>query len=464
MDTKFTSKETHFQEIEKLRQALGQKNQKFSLKKVATSNTLRSGAYKKAHAQLDLTAFNGILDFNPPEKWIVVESRLTFANLCRFTLSYNLIPPVVPEFTSITVGGAVMGAALESSSHRFGQVNDTCVEYELILGNGEVVTASAAENADLFYACAGSYGTFAILTAVKMRLTPSKRWVHLTYHPFDAAKGAVRMLTLAHQHDFIEGIVFSQSHAVVITGNMADELKTGQVFRQNRPWSPWYVQHIAQTKGGEGCMRIEEYLFRLDKGAFWIGRYIHSCVTMARLVFRLGIPKIKMHGFDPNFFFRLLFGWAFSSEKLYQLWHRVPNHICENLFFIHDFYSPFSQAEKVLESFMEQTGIFPIWLCPIKGTHTPQFLSPHFGGSNFLNIGLYGIPQSTLAIPQLSAQLEKKILDYGGRKMLYSFTYYDQKTFAKIYSESRYNELRKKFSAEQAFPSLYNKVTNNSRF
>jgi hypothetical protein len=138
----------------------------------------------------------------------------------------------------------------------------------------------------------------------------------------------------------------------------------------------------------------------------------------------------------------------------------MPTAISQKLFFIHDFYAPAEHAATILSDFMKETGIFPIWLCPIKGTTTPQFLSPHYGDKNFLNIGLYGIPNKHELSPQLTVHLENKILTYGGRKMLYSLTYYNEKKFAEAYSLNHYDALRKKFAADAAFPSLYNKVTN----
>lgn len=454
---KFKSKDIHQQQVQKLQLDLQQNPQSFSFKKDAPSNTLRSGDYKKKGAQLDLSSFNEILDFSREEGWIVVEPRITFAQLCSLTLDSGFIPLVVPEFTSITVGGAIMGAALESSSHRHGQVNDTCLEYELVLGNGELITASAQENSDLFYALAGSYGTLGILTAVKLKVKEAKKWVRLTYHHFSDIKEAIEMLSSPQEADFIEGIVYSRSQIVVIKGYETDRC-TEVIYRQNCPWSPWYVQHILHTKNKEESMPLDEYLFRFDRGGFWIGQHILSLATMARLLLHLGIPTIKRRKEFPNFLFRLLFGWSFSSEKLYRIWHRVPPAITEQLFFIHDFYSPSSKAVEVLDQFMSETGIFPIWLCPIKGTQTPQFLSPHFGNTTLINIGLYGMPSSSCSVPDLSARLEKEILSYGGRKMLYSFTYYDPTTFSQLYSDSLYTQIRKKFFAEKTFPTLYQKV------
>lgn len=459
MAIEFKSFERHFEEVRKLQVSLQEKKSLFSLGKNSISNTLRNGNYKKGTAQLNLSSFDQVLEINLTEGWILVEPRITFKKLCGMTLPQGWMPLVVPEFSTITVGGAIMGAALESTSHRFGQVNDTCLEYELLLGNGELVKASPAQNADLFYALPGSYGTLALLTAVKLKIMPTKKWVHLTYQRFSDPKEAASFLASPLKVDFAEGIVFSPEHAVIILGEMTDEPK-GISYRQNHYWSPWYAQHVLHTQNKEECMPIEEYLFRLDRGAFWMGKYIHSFWTMIRLLFRLGIPKVKNHSLNPSPLFRGLFGWAFSSKKLYRIWHGVPNEIAENLFFIHDFYTPVSQAPEILSRFMRETGIFPIWLCPLKGARSPQYFSPHYGDSNFLNIGLYGIPQNSQPIPTLGAQLEEEILNFGGRKMLYSFTYYSPETFSKFYFSEKYKELRQKYSAETAFPPLFNKVTN----
>ena len=455
----FKSKEDHLSQVKQLQQQLQKNNKIFSLKNNADSNTLRNGDYKKN--TLDLSAFSAIMEINPEEKWILVEPRLTFEKLCRYTLSQGLIPLVVPEFKSITVGGAIMGAALESSSHKFGQFNDTCLEYECLLGNGELIVASPSQNEDLFYACAGSYGTLALLTAIKLQLKEATKWVCLNYSK-STAEGAVDTLIAPLKSDFAEAIVYHPEKAVIITAEMSAEPLPKKFICKQRLWSRWYVQQVLETKNAQEYMTYYDYLFRLDRGGFWVGRYAHSFLTMSRFLLHLGIPKVQEKGtFNPNLFFRFLFGWSFSSQRLYQLWHRIPNSISENLFFIHDFYSPFARAKEVLGCFIKQTNIFPIWLCPIKGSQKPQFLSPHFGKTDFLNIGLYGIPRSQLSIPQLSALLEKQILDFGGRKMLYSFTYYDQEIFSKIYDDARYSALCKKYHATGVFPTLYEKVVSS---
>jgi len=440
----------HFAVIKEIQKQVRSRTKNVTFSSNATSNTLRNRSKKG----IDLSALNHILEIQP--EWISVEPRVTFQELCTETLKLGLLPPVVPEFTSITVGGAVMGAALESSSHKFGQVNDICLEYEVILGNGELVRASPEENPDLFYGLSGSYGTLGILTKIKLRLVKAEKYVHLSYQRLPI-KELLSFLTSEQSAEFVEGIALNRESGVAITGKMTSQAKQ-PIFRQNRYWSPWYIQHITENQRHEFCMSMEEYLFRLDRGAFWMGQYVLSIPAMIRLLLHIGIPKLSKHTLHPNLFFRLLFGWALSSQRLYRIWHHVPKEVSENLFFVHDFYAPFSKVDEVFASFVEQTEIFPIWLCPIKGTDTPQILAPHFGKDKFLNIGIYGMPKSSLSTPELSAKLEKEIAHFGGRKMLYSYTYYDRENFSKIYDEASYSALRNKFFAEEAFPHIYNKI------
>lgn len=335
MDTNYT----HLEKIKELINVIKNKNHSFVLKNHTQSNTLRNGTYKRGNVELDLSSLDRVLELNQKEKWILVEPKMTFERLCHYTLQHGLIPPVVPEFKTITVGGAIMGASLESSSHRWGQVNDAALEYELILGDGELIRASCEVNSDLFFALSGSYGTLALLTAVKLRLIEAKKWVLLTYTHYRDIDETVKHLSIPTESHFVEAIAYHPSLSIVIHGEMSDAAQ-GPLYRLNKAWSPWYVQHVRQTKNRAERVALYDYLFRFDRGAFWVGRYIHSFWTMIRLLFHMGIPKIGEHSLNPSPLFRFLFGWSFSSKRLYKIWHHVPNAISETLFFHPRFLHP----------------------------------------------------------------------------------------------------------------------------
>ncbi len=379
---RFKSEQRHQREVKRIQRAVASQKGETCLSNTLSSNTLRNCNYKKKDRLIDLSHLNSVVALSTENEWVLVEPKITIQALCRLTMSYNLIPPVVPEFTSITVGGAIMGAALESASHRFGQFNDICLEYEVILGNGELVRANSCENSDLFYGISGSYGTLGILTLAKIGLVRAKKYVHLTYHRFSNLKAITSFLTSPQKADFVEGVVIDRNWSVAILGKMTSRLSL-PVYRQNHFFSPWYLQHIVKVtkkETFEEIMPLEEYLFRLDRGAFWMGRFVLSFPLMLRVLSRWNLKDLskRCRAFaqtlepttTPSTLFRFLFGWALTSKRLYKIWHKIPNSITENLFFVHDFYTPFSKTNEVLELFLDKTEIFPVWLCPIRKDKT----------------------------------------------------------------------------------------------
>lgn len=452
----------HNKKVKEIQERLKKAPHKISLS-CHTSNTLRDNEYKKITHHLNLSSLNKVLHIDQENRYALVEPSITFAALCKKTLKKNLIPKVVPEFESITVGGAIMGAALESSSHKYGQFCDTCIEYELILGDGTKMIASREKNPELFYGVSGSYGTLALLTLVKVSLIPAKKYVSLTYVPLHSIEELLDFFHKNETNDFLEGMAFSKDRLLGIKGVMSDQ-KEHSFYSQKRYFSHWFPTHLSQIfSETKETMSIKDYLFRFDRGAFWMGYFMLKRTFFLKALFNVGVKHLKntkITSLKVPFLFRLFFGWLFPSKRLYKLWHRVPKALKENLFIIQDFYTPAKQVPFFFKYLTENIGIYPLWFCPLLGTQTPQYASPHFGKERFfINIGVYGMPNSSSNTVDLTIQLEKKIISFGGKKMLYSLTYYDEKSFNDIYHGSELSMLREKFHAEKSFLSLYNKVT-----
>ena len=66
----------------------------------------------------------------------------TYEDLVAATLPYGLAPLVVPQLKTITLGGAVTGLGIESTSFRNGLPHESVLEMDILTGAGEVVTAS----------------------------------------------------------------------------------------------------------------------------------------------------------------------------------------------------------------------------------------------------------------------------------------------------------------------------------
>lgn len=475
----FKSQKAHEQDIVALQYQLKSGCAPYAFSN-SQSHTMRSGHYKNSKSILDLSAFNGILQINSQENFAIAEPKITFLEIVKATLSRGLVPPLIPEFKGITLGGAIQGTAIESSSHLYGQFNDICLEYEILLGNGDLITASPQANSDLFYAITGSYGSLAIITLIKIKLIRASNYIKLTLKKFHSPQELIgqfqTLLPQKKKPDFIEGCAFSNEEALLITGCFNHQRTSKTFFSQKQFWNQWFLHQLKQASFNkevfEVDMHLEDYLFRFDRGAFWMGQFLHSW----KWIYYRYFSKKKLKNLKNLFFknlppsalkapsrtFRFLFGSLFSSSNLYALLHQTPKEIFENLFFIQDFYIPLEKAEIAYSMFNEKTHIFPIWLCPVLGTTTPQFLSPHYTKTPkfFLNLGIYGIPSNEKAVPLLTNECEHFALEMEGRKMLYSLTYLSEPLFSKAYNLDLYEPLRKKYFADTAFHPLYIKIIN----
>ncbi len=118
------------------------------------------------------------------KKYVEVEGMTTYETLVDETLNHGVMPTVVPELKSITVGGAVAGIGIESSSIKYGLVHEGVIEMEIVLPSGKIITVSRKKNKDLFYAFPNSYGTLGYAIKLKLSVIPVKQYVELVHKRF----------------------------------------------------------------------------------------------------------------------------------------------------------------------------------------------------------------------------------------------------------------------------------------
>jgi len=395
---------------------------------------------------IDISDLGDVLEVNREGRYTLVEPNVSLDKLLTITLQHNLIPKVVAEFPGITVGGAVNGASLESSAFKYGQFNDTADEYEIILGNGEVVTASREKNPDLFYGTSGSYGTLGLLTAIKLQLRPAKPYVRLAYQPTSSYDETVAVLLERCQDssvEYAEALMFDREHGVVISGRLADEgeLPVRTYTHAHDPW--FYLQATNVSRSGKmyyELVPIFDYIFRYNRGAFWMG----ECVLTL-----LHFPHHRLMRFILN-------PWM-NTRKLYDGLHAT--NISQD-YFIQDFYVPASKTVDFMKYSEENLGVFPLWLCPLKPTSDEQKLSPHFiPGEMLIDVGIWGQTEKYLKDPiGLNQEFERHAESVGARKMLYAHAYYSHDDFWRIYDYRWYTRLRDKYHATEGFPEIWEKV------
>jgi Delta24-sterol reductase len=279
------------------------------------SNRTVAQSYKENACRVNVSELDGVVSIDTKAMLITVEPSLPQDTLARFCIAYGVIPKLVLEFPGITVGGAICGGGIESSSHAVGAFHDTVEHFDILTGDGRTLRkVSRTNHPDLFWAVRTSFGTFGILLSVTLRLEKAPKYIHVRYahakSPRDGCKVLVaaseiaRKSATAHEtSEFIDGLALSETSAIAVLGRGVDEPPTGVKFRSLRgsrsdPWFFWHLASLAarfparsaseiigrngviKTEAEEEYMPLEDYLFRFDRGAFWMARYVFFFVNV----------------------------------------------------------------------------------------------------------------------------------------------------------------------------------------
>ena len=122
----------------------------------STSNLFRQ-RIQEHRQKLGVRHFNRVIHVDEKERYAEVEGMTTYEDLVRETLPFQLMPSVVPQLKSITIGGATAGVGIESSSFKYGFVHETILEIDILLPDGTIAVATKDnEHRELFFGFANS--------------------------------------------------------------------------------------------------------------------------------------------------------------------------------------------------------------------------------------------------------------------------------------------------------------------
>ncbi|MEV0271230.1 FAD-binding protein [Hamadaea sp. NPDC050747] len=87
------------------------------------------------------------------------------------TLPAGLVPPVLPDFLELTVGGTISAGGVGGASHHHGSVSDNVLDLDVITPAGDLVTCSPDRDGELFDRVRGTQGEHGIIARATLRLT-----------------------------------------------------------------------------------------------------------------------------------------------------------------------------------------------------------------------------------------------------------------------------------------------------
>ena len=388
---------------------------------------------RRTDDKLDVSDLTEILSIDPVARTATAESGVTFCDLVRETLRFGLVPLVVPEHKTITLGGAVAGCSIESMSFRHGGFHDTCVEYELVTGTGEILRCTPAnEHALLFQMIHGSFGTLGVLAKVTLRLVPARPFVHLVHErhgSVPAYLAAIERHAEDPSVDFLDGHLYGLGSMVLTVGRFASRAP----YTSDYSWMKDYPTSM-RTRS-EDWLATFDYLYRYDRGVTQVS------------------PSHPVT--------RALFGKLVHSDSLLRAAERFHRFLPEaSPPVILDVFLPLSRAEGFLAWYDRAVGHWPLWCVPYRRVRDYEWVNPRFyeglEDGLFLDLAVYGARQPPGR--NLYKELEDALLVHGGIKTLISYNHYDEETFWRLWNRDAYRVAKARTDPKNLFRDLWVKT------
>jgi len=418
-----------------------------------TSNLFRPR--DRAASPLDADGFSGVLSVDTSARTADVLGMTTYEDLVDATLPYGLMPLVVPQLKTITLGGAVTGLGIESSSFRNGLPHESVLEMDVLTGAGEVVTATPTnEHRDLYFGFPNSYGSLGYALRLRIELEPVSPYVHLRHLRFvDVASCVTAIEEVCAEAswdgeavEFLDGTWFGDDEVYLTLGSWTDTAP------YTSDYTGPHVYYRSIENRAEDYLTVRDYLWRWDTDWFWCSRAFGAQNPVVRRLW----PRRLLRS---NVYWKLV-----ALERRYGVKARIDRASGkpDMEYVIQDIEVPADRLGEFLGFLFRQTGMSPVWLCPLRqrDRDTTWDLYPLDADTTYVNVGFWGgavLPPGE-SEPFHNRAIEQEVARLGGRKSLYSTAFYPREEFWANYGGPAYDVLKKTYDPDGRLLDLYEKT------
>lgn len=453
-----------------------------------SSNLFRPRAAPKTPG-LDVGGLGGVLHVDAAAGTADVQGMCTYERLVAATLPHGLMPLVVPQLKTITLGGAVTGLGIESTSFRNGLPHESVLEMDVLTGAGEVLTTGPdGPHADLFAAFPNSLGSLGYATRLLIELQPVRAYVatrNVRFTDLDALAGAIaevmRTGTWAGVRvDAMDGVMFSPDESYLVLATFTDgpagaapgvspgavpgapgapgaPVGAGAGGPATSDYTGQAIYYRSLRERPDDLLTAHDYLWRWDTDWFWCSAAFgvqHPIVRRLWPVrYRRSDVYHKLVGLENRH------GVAARLDR----WRGRPPR--ERV--VQDVEIPVEHTAEFLLWFSRDVRMSPVWLCPLRlrepsgpGSARNWPLYPLRPGHDYVNIGFWGtVPiERSARDGDVNRAIEKAVGEAGGHKSLYSDAYYDRDTFDQLYGGDAYRVVKQRYDPDNRLTGLYDKA------
>ncbi|MGC4887191.1 FAD-binding oxidoreductase [Micromonospora sp. DT227] len=429
-----------------------------------TSNLFRPRSAPRVPG-LDVRGLTGVLDVDATARTADVQGMCTYEDLVDATLPHGLMPLVVPQLRTITLGGAVTGLGIESTSFRNGLPHESVTEMDVLTGAGELITTRPrGEHAELHRAFPNSLGSLGYATRLRIELQPVGRHVALRNIRFtrleelvDAIGEVVDKGAFGGEPvDAMDGVMFSPGESYLVLATFTDQA-------DGRPsdYTGQEIYYRSLRRRTRDVLTAYDYLWRWDTDWFWCS----SAFGVQHPVLRRLWPQRYRRS---DFYHKIVrFEHRHQVAARVDRWRGRPAR--ERV--VQDVEIPLARTPEFLRWFAAHVGMDPVWLCPLRlrepagpGSARAWPLYPLQPGETYVNIGFWGsVPIAPGAADgDVNRRIEHMVSETGGHKSLYSDAYYDRAAFDRLYGGETWRAVKDRYDPEHRLTGLYEKAVSRA--
>jgi FAD/FMN-containing dehydrogenase len=411
-----------------------------------TSNLFRDRS-AATQRKLDVRQFCAVLRVDREAGFVEAEGMVPYESLVDRCLADGMMPAVVPQLKTITLGGAVAGVGIEASSHRYGLVHETVLELDVLGADGRVLVCTPEnEHADLFFGFPNSYGTLGYALRVKARAVPVKPYVRLEHLP---CPGAAAFFSEVERHcrsgdaDFIDGTLFAADRMFLTLGRFVDVAP----YASDYTFEHIYYRSILEKR--EDWLAVRDFIWRWDTDWFWCSKNVFAQNPLVRRLY--GRKRLGSRTYTKIMRWNSRVGLSVTLERLLGMRSESV---------IQDVDVPLSRATEFLDFYAREIGIWPAWVCPIgPQRNAARYALYPLRNEWYVNIGFWDVIRTRKARPRghFNRLIEQKVTELGGIKSLYSDSFFAEDEFWRLYGGEAYRALKAKYDPDGIFPNLYAK-------
>jgi FAD/FMN-containing dehydrogenase len=420
-----------------------------------TSNLFRPRAATDAPG-LDVSGLTGVISIDDDAQTADVQGMCTYEDLVDATLPHGFIPYVVPQLRTITLGGAVSGLGIESTSFRSGLPHESVTEMDIFTGAGEVVTTKPGD--DLFDTFPNSYGSLGYATRLRIKLEKVPSYVSLRHVRFDDAGVLAKTITQIMESKEYDG--------VRVDGLDGTAFEPGEYYLTLAEWTDRPVVSTGSTDGpsdytgrqiyyrsiqqrDRDLLTMFDYLWRWDTDWFWCSRAFGAQHPVVRRLWPRKYKRSDVYYRMVQLDHRLHVGAWLDRRKGNPEGERV----------VQDVEIPVERLGEFLDWFDAEVGMRPVWLCPLFAAKKwPTY--PLQPDEVYVNVGFWGnvgVGPDAPNAPRNRA-IEAKVHELDGHKSLYSEAFYDRETFDGLYDGDNLARVKDRYDPDHRLTSLYDKA------